>query len=396
MTILCEPNRVLAAALAPSLSGAVRIVGSLDEAVAGLGADPAERILVIGPDEPLSEVLTTSVALRDARPELSILLLRRELIADEVSSAVDAGVREVVPDQPGALATAVARVHHDAAVLVADPPQHAAAEPVPVPAAGTRRGEVVTVFAPKGGSGKTTISTNLAVALHAHGTRRVCLVDLDLEFGDVAISLRLEPVRSLVDAVTADVPDDGDAIALLTTEYQPGFDCILAPIEPGEAAKIAPQLVSDLLYLLRERYDYVVVDTPSQLSENVLAAVDAADELVLLANPEIPALKNLRLTLDTLDLLSYRRDARLILFNKQDDATGLLAAEVEEAIGMPLAARVPASRDVPASINKGVPIVAARPDHPVSVAITDFAQRYIVKAQVATKRRRGLFRRRAS
>lgn len=407
MTILCEPDSGVATELAPALDGPVTTVASLKAAAAGLDGDPSERVLVIGAKAPLRDVLRAAKKLRSRRPGLAILLLRHEILAEDVGRAVAAGVRQVIPDDdPRPLVEACRQLRAESALLVAERPSAEPAEDLPadepvdvesIEPPEAERGRVITVFSPKGGSGKTTISTNLAVALHDDGARRVCLVDLDLEFGDVAISLRLEPVKSLVDAVTTDAPDDDDqAIAMLTTEFRSGLDCILAPIEPGDAGKIPVQLISDLLRLLRSRYDYIVVDTPSQLSENVLAAVDAADELVLLTNPEIPALKNLRLTLDVLDLLAYRREARLILFNKADDAAGLTATEVEGALGAPLAAQIPASRDVPASINKGVPIVAARPDHPVSVAIRGFARQFIVKVADPGKRRRSLFRRRSS
>jgi pilus assembly protein CpaE len=268
----------------------------------------------------------------------------------------------------------------------------------PAPAASA--GRTITVFSPKGGTGKTTIATNLAVALHQGGRQRVCLLDLDLEFGDVAISLSLEPIRSLVDAVTDGLErDEDDAVGMLLTEYRPGLDCILAPIEPGDAAKIPADIVSALLAVLPYRYDYVVVDTSSQFSENVLAALDASDHHVLIANPEIPSLKNLRLTLDMLDLLSYGHDMRSIVFNRADDASGLSEADMERALRAPIAARVPASRDVPASINRGVPIVAAKPDHQVSKAIRRFASEVIVGESEVPRHREGrgrMFRRRSA
>lgn len=252
-------------------------------------------------------------------------------------------------------------------------------------------GRVVTVFAAKGGCGKTTVATNLAVALNNAG-HSACIVDLDLAFGDVAITMQLTPRRTLADAVDSG-GDLSSHLDDLLTQFRPGLDCVLAPVEPGDSERIPAALVSQLIQALRTRYDFVVVDTPSQFSEHVLAALDVSQHHVLLTTPEIPAMKNLRLSLDTLDLLAYPHEARAVLLNRADERGGLGAADVERAVLNPLSGQVPSSPDVPASINRGVPIVAAHPDHPVSRAITEFAARAIlgdVTTAAASAGRRGL------
>jgi pilus assembly protein CpaE len=425
VTILCEPDPAEATRLAAPLEadGAVRTVPDLAAAALFVESEPAEHVVVIGRDAPLEEIAQFTRYLLEQRPGMSVLLLRRAYDPGVVEAALAAGVREVVPaDNPTALGEAYRRATAarlqvldktergrpaDLADELFDDAQPApagvmldkAAEVVgPVEGASTHLGKVVTVFSPKGGSGKTTISTNLAVALNGAG-HRVCLIDLDLEFGDVAISLRLTPVRTLVDAVTADLTETDDEIQQLLTPFRDGMDCILAPIEPGESEKIPASLVAHLLGQLRRRYDYVVVDTPSQFSEHVLVALDASDHHVLLTNPELPALKNLRLTLDMFDLLGYDRARRSIVFNRDDPAVGLTAQDVEEALKAPIAVHVPASRDVPASINRGMPIVAAKPDHPVSAAIRRFASGTLASTHLVHANRSGrrtkLFRRRS-
>ena len=251
-------------------------------------------------------------------------------------------------------------------------------------------GKIVTVFSAKGGTGKTTISTNLAVTLAAAGTRRVCLVDLDLEFGDVAIALRLTPNRTLVDAVDVNLADE-DNVSALITPFSPGLDCVLAPVSPGDAERIPAAVIADLLGQLRLRYDYVVVDTPSQFSEQVLESLDVSDYHLLLTTPEIPSLKNLRLTLDMLDLLGYSSTNRAVVFNRADDRSGLSSADVEAAISGPISARIPVSHDVPASINRGVPITASDPKHPVSLAVRELAQSTITGSPATPERRSGRF-----
>lgn len=405
MPILCELDDRAAADVTPLLAGQVRRTANLPDAAVALTQDQNERLLIIGPHTPFDHVLDFMHTLHSSRPGVGVVLIRNTYDPAAVASALQSGVSEVVPPgNPAQLAEASRRaiamrvpaavgaddlVPGLAPVVVdAEPPE--APEPSP-------QARVITVFSPKGGSGKTTISTNLAMALSEAGA--VCLIDLDLQFGDVAISLQLAPTRSLVDAVTTDVEgDEHDALRYLITEYRPGFDCILAPVEPGAAEKIPADLIPDLITLLKSHYAYIVIDTPSQLSEHVLAALDASDHYVLLANPEIPSLKNLQLTLDTLDLLHYPRGRRTVVFNRADSAVGVSASDVETTLKWPIAAEIPASRDVPASINRGEPIVAAQPKHPVSQAIRDFAQHALVGHASGAKngRRGGLFRRRTA
>ena len=234
-------------------------------------------------------------------------------------------------------------------------------------------GRIITVFATKGGCGKTTVATNLAVTLCARGTRRVCLVDLDLEYGDDACVLGLRAERSLQDAVQWSGALTLDQVAALMTPFRPNLDCLAAPSGPGDAAHIPHTLVKDLLSLLPALYDFVVVDTPAHFNQVVLAALDAADHQVVVTTPERPALRNLRHTLDALDLL-YDAGTRSVVLNKSDPRAGLTPASIDQLLRTPVAVSLPNWNDVPASINRGEPLAFAYPDHPVSQAIRRLAE----------------------
>lgn len=237
-------------------------------------------------------------------------------------------------------------------------------------------GRIVTVFAVKGGYGKTTLSTNLAVTLNANGAR-VCLVDLDFEFGDIARWLRLETARTVLDAVPLRGKLNAAGVASLITPYRPGLDCILAPVGPGQAEKLPSIVTAELLAVLPSLYDYVVVDAPAKFSLHVLSALDSSHHHVLLSTPERPALKNLRRTLDILELLSYGRQLRSIVINQADSRLGLAAEEIDRLVRSPIAAHIPYIWDVPAAINRGVPLAISKPDHPVVRAIAEFAQAHL-------------------
>jgi len=209
---------------------------------------------------------------------------------------------------------------------------------------------------------------------------RALLIDLDLAFGDVAISLQLRPVASVADLVAMTGHIDAQGLASVVTSHDSGLDTICAPSKPGEADRISAATVSEMLRVARRSYDYVIIDTPPAFSEHVLAALDLCDMLVLLATLDIPAVKNLRLTMDTLDLLGFPADGRIVILNRSDSKVGLHSEDVVAAIRAPIAAMIPSSARVPASVNRGVPIVLNEPKHPVSQALRAFCHRYILSA----------------
>jgi pilus assembly protein CpaE len=376
MPILCEPA-TSSGRLLYTIGGDVRAVDSLTETARMLDRDPHEFLVVIGPRAPTNEALAFAASLRMSRPAVGVVLTRHEVDVALLTSALQSGVREVVrAGDDAALAAACRRSYEVSRRMVAD-------NTPAVPEAG-RHGQIVTVFAAKGGCGKTTLATNLGVVLAMGTGHRVCIVDLDLAFGDVAISMQLDPARTVVDALPMAGHLDTTGAASLLTRYRPGLEVLLAPVTPGDAEKISPALVGELLTVLRSIFDYVVVDTPAQFSEHVLIAMDSSDHHALLTTPDVPALKNLRVTLDMLDLLSYPRQIRSIVVNRSDSKVGLSLEQVEQVVRCPISARVPSSRAVPISINKGTPITLDSPAHPVSHAIARFAQQRILPAAEAT------------
>ncbi len=374
MPILCE-RAARAGDLTPAIGGAVRAVDGLAFVPRMLDDDPAEAMVVIGPETGIEEALAFCAALRIDRPGVAVILIRDQVDIALLTWALRAGVREVVPSgDAAALAAACERARELC--------RHAAVRLPPTPAP-PREGRIVTVFAAKGGCGKTTIAVNLGVALSEGTGMRVCVVDLDLAFGDVAIGVQLDPARTIVDALPMAGRLDTTGVASLLTPYRPGLDMLLAPTTPGDAERVPPALVAELLGVLRSMFDLVVVDTPAQLSEHVLMAMDASAHLVLLTTPDVAALKNLRVTLDMLDLLSYPKEIRSVLLNRSDSKVGLTADDVERVARCAIVAHVPSSRAVPISVNKGVPLTLSEPRHPVSQALFGFVQQHLLVAAAA-------------
>lgn len=325
-------------------------------------------LLVVGPDVDAVTAFGFATDQRAAGSDVGVILVRRRLTSSLLRDAMVAGVREVVPsDDLTVLADAVQRSRRLTAQLRQNHGRMA-----PQDEATHRVGQVVTVFAAKGGCGKTTVATNLATSMALSG-RRTCLVDLDLAFGDVAIAMQLNPSRNIGDALGLSSLDE-TAVRSLVTSHDSGVDTILAPMTPGTAEGIPASLIGDLLSVLTTMYDVVVVDSPPAFTDHVLAAFDRTDHFILLATLDVPALKNLKLTLETLDMLSYPRESRRVVLNRSDAKVGLTIAKVEQTLGWPIAVQIPSSRVVPASINRGVPIVLDQPTHAVSAALRRLAQ----------------------
>lgn len=365
MTILFEPNRQWGAHLASLLGAGVHTASRLEDVERLLTDLPAEPLVIFGPGTAVGLALDFAAKQRLARPALGVLLLREELDVDILGQALRAGVRDVVNARDAsALRTACDRSIEVSRQLrgTVSPGAHAATE-----------ARVVTVFSAKGGCGKSTLATNLAVSLADGGQRRVCIVDLDLAFGDVGIMLQLKPERGIADVVGARERIDATLVRALLTQYAPGVEALLAPVGPTESERIGRDMVTQVLAAIRTMVDYVVIDTPAHFTDGVLAALDVTDVTVLVATPDVPALKNLRIAMDMLDLLGLRKENRLVVLNRSDARVGLTGADVDRVLQTPAIAHIPSSRDVPVSINRGVPIVLDKPSHPVSKAIRDLA-----------------------
>jgi pilus assembly protein CpaE len=371
MTTICEPDPTTAAAL-HSAVGEAALTSSIDQLRQHLDGWPGEDTVVVGPAVDLGSALRLADTMRVARPGLGVVLVRQRIDTVVLGEALRAGVREVVDerDLPG-LNAAVRRSQ----ALSAQLREHAAPGEQARP--DRPRGRIISVFSAKGGCGKTTLATNMAAVLADRGRREVCLVDLDLAFGDVAIALQLFPAHTIADAVPLGGNLDVAGLQALLTPHSPGLTTLVAPVEPGSAESIPASLVGQILQILRAHFDFVVVDTPPAFDDHVLTAFDLSDVVALIATLDIPALKNLKLTLETMDLLNYPRDRWRIVLNRADSKVGLAISEVQKTLRTVISAQIPSSRDVPAAINRGVPIVLDDPKHPVSLAIRSFSERHV-------------------
>lgn len=361
MPVVVEPDAGLMASLLRSMPPGTHGVETTERLMSWLDNRNDEYVVVLGPRVPLADALSAAGALQFSRPTTSVLLVRPTVDAESLRAAMQAGARDVVPE--GDAASLVAAVDRAYQFWIA----------LRGPGGATHLGKLITVFSPKGGVGKTTMSVNLALALFDRGARQVCLVDLDLAFGDVAITMQLFPSHSIEHAIGAEDALDYAMVASLLTRHEDGLMVLAAPSLPDARDRISPALVARILRTLQENFDYVVVDTAPSFDDQTLTALDETDECVIVATLDVPTLKNVKVALETLDMLSLAKDRRHLLLNRADDAVGISADKVEAILGMTVAAQISTSIDIAAATNAGRPIVVSQPHHPSSVAIQALA-----------------------
>ena len=255
-----------------------------------------------------------------------------------------------------------------------------------------RHGKIVTVFAPKGGTGKTSIATNLAASLAKHSGKRTLLLDLDLQFGDAAIMLGLEPEKTIYDLVVAPGELDSEKLAGYITRHPCGLEILPAPLRPEDAELVTEAKLGRLLEVARDSYDVIVVDTSPFFHGPMLATLDRTDELLMLCGLDVPTLKNVRLSLQTLDLLSFPTARIRFVLNRANSKVGMSKKEVEGALDMKVAFEIPSDRAVPVSVNRGNPAVLGDAGSEFSGAIKRLAHGIVTPTpNAARKAKKGLF-----
>jgi pilus assembly protein CpaE len=259
------------------------------------------------------------------------------------------------------------------------------------------------VFSPKGGSGRTTIATNLALALKQETNQRVALVDANLQFGDVGVLLNLNPKnRSVVDAVDGGEPDH-DLLESVMVDHSTGIRVLLAPPAPEGADLVTPAYMRKIIEMLRQNHDWVVVDVPSGLSDHTLGILDAADQILVVAALEITTIKNVRLFLEVADQLDYERSKLRLVINRSDASQGIRIGDVEASIRRSIDGTIVSDgRLAVLAVNRGVPFVVSHPESPLARDLITLARKLAGEgapttaptpsSEKATKR--GLFARR--
>lgn len=362
MILLTDPDPEVRTEIGAAMNGRGPVTETADlQRVVDHLQEDAVDVLVLGPGHPHERVLKLAERVERSRSDTGLVMLAPALEPERLREAMRAGVRDVIefPPDPEELEEAVDRA--------------AAAGTVQGGADGrdrTDRGQVVTVFNTKGGTGKSVISSNLALLLREESDD-VALVDLDLESGDLGVMLRITPRYTIHDAATEPERLDEEALSGYLTEDASGVDVLAAPPEPSLAEAVGENAIERILEVLRSTHEHVIVDGPASFSDQILAALDVTDRVVLVAALDIPSIKNLKLTLDALRELGWRQDRIHVVLNRAQSDVGLRVKDVRRNLEADIDVVVPASTDVPRSINEGRPLAASDPGSDVVEAIAD-------------------------
>ncbi len=383
MPILVEADTTTAGVLVTALPAGSQVVARAEDVDALLNAR-GDSAVVLGPTVDMRTAGSVADRVRATHPATTVVLIRHELEPEVFAQAMQVGIGAVVAaDDPVALGTALGRARNTWEAINGPAGSDGA----------DRNGRVFTVFSPKGGVGKTTMSVNLGLALTLAGSR-VCVVDLDLAFGDVAITLQLIPEHTIAEAADSEHDLDFSMIQTLLTRHPSGLTILAAPTHPEGRDRISASLVRRVIQTLRHNFDYLVIDTPPGFDDQVLGAFDETDECIIVATLDVPTIKNTKVAIETLDLLHLVSNHRHLVLNRADEEVGLSQANVEEILAMKISVSLPSATAVASATNHGQPIVLSKPEHPVSRAISSLAREVVGELVGATPGepvKRGLF-----
>lgn len=350
-----------------------------------LTAETDPDVILMDINMPDMDGIQATEAIREKLPYVQIVILSVQSDPNYMRRAMLAGARDFLTKPPTAddLIAAVQRAgqmaHQERAKLAANlsatttPATEAA---LPSFIGFGAQGKVITVYAPKGGIGSTTVAANLAVALQNEDTK-VLVIDIKLQYGDVALFFNEHGKNTILDlAPRVDALDEEVFNSVVIKHEKTGVHLLPAPLRLADAELVNAEQVSKILQFARQYYQYIIVDTSSYLTDPVVAAMENSDLQVLLCTQEIPAIKNARLFLDLTHSFGWDDNNILLTINRYDKRIGIQPDRVAANLKLPLSAVIPLDeKTVIPSVNQGVPFVSTQKTQPASRGIFGLAEK---------------------
>ena len=337
------------------------------------------EVVIVGPGVYDDVALRWIEAFNRERPDVAVILVS-DVSADLLMAAMRAGARDVVseaaPDDEvlDVLDRARGTVSRIRETLTQEEEE---------------RGRIITVLSPKGGSGKTTISTNLAYGLSNVMDGRVGLIDLDVQFGDVGHALQLEPEHTIGDAaLTNGATLDLMTLKVFLTMHESGLFVMCSPDSLIQAEEVGAEHVKKVLTLMTELFPFLVIDTGAGINEHTLTAMEFSTDLLLVASADTPSVRALGREVEALDLIGMTTQERHLVLNRVDSRTGLDPADIQAMIGMEAISEVPQARTIVHSTNQGIPLLADGGRDPASRALNDLVDFFLPEEERTGKKRK--------
>lgn len=226
-----------------------------------------------------------------------------------------------------------------------------------------KESRIISFFGTKGGVGKTTLAVNTAIAIRQRTKAPVVIVDLDLQFGDVAASMNIVPRRSISDLVQEQTDIDEELLeGYLLTHKPTGVRVLCAPLKPEHSEIVGQAHVEQILKSLKDHFQYVIIDTASYFSEPVLTALEMSNTIFMVTALDLLAVKNTKLALHIMETLNMRGRTEIVL-NRADESMGMRSEDLEKALGQKVRCALYSNgRTAVSSINKGVPFILTHPN----------------------------------
>jgi len=238
----------------------------------------------------------------------------------------------------------------------------------------------IMIFSSKGGTGKSFIATNLAIDLYNQTKKRVVLVDLNYQSGDIALILDIVPRHTFYDITSIINQLDTEMLSSFLTLHSSGVKVLPAPVDPTQSESISTKATVKVLDTLAKICDYMVIDAPSNFSENTLALLEKIDFLCMVASMDVPSIKNLKVSLEVVDQLKFPEENILIIINRANTKVGITTDEIEDTLKRKIDITIPSDRLVPLTINQGNPIISVYPKSSVSKSINKLTK-YLIKSK---------------
>ena len=365
-------------------------VASSDEALEKVDL-LSPNILLINSGESDTDAISLAERVVQRKPHTFVILLMQPLTLESIQVANAAGCHNIAPFPENAkeLCDFVHRVYHSENDRIAALDTNERA---------TWTSKIITVYGAKGGLGKTTIATNLALML-AKQKKKVAILDLDLLFGDVHIFMDVEPKETISDLMQESFSNNIDSIRAFMTVHPSGIHILCAPKTPEYAETVSGDRIQSLLALLRSYYDYIVIDTAVNFSDPTLAALEASTLVLLVTGLDISTLKNSKIAMSILESLGLKKKIRVII-NRAVEISSITVADVQRIVDAPILARIPSDYLVAvAALNQGQPFTQSAPKAKLSLAIGDIAEKILTGAdhfdiqQLTPRERRALMKR---